>query len=122
MTTGDRVCAACSDNHCSSEPPADENYDVDDLAPEFIAKIKADCADFQKRFGKRIEAHERVSGQYTNQQMAGHDFLLTREGHGCGFWDGDWEEEFGRELTEACKKYGEVNMYVGDDGKLHGGG
>lgn len=24
--------------------------------------------------------------------MAGHDLWLTRNGHGAGFWDGDWRD------------------------------
>jgi len=51
---------------------------------------------------------------------AGHDFWLTRNGHGAGFWDGDWPDDAGGRLTEASKKYGEFNLYVGDDGLIHG--
>ena len=50
--------------------------------------------------------------------MAGHDFWFTGCGHGCGFWDGDWPEA-GNRLTEACKKYPEVGLYVGDDGLIY---
>jgi hypothetical protein len=49
--------------------------------------------------------------------QGGHDFWLTRNGHGAGFWDGDWPEEVGKRLTEASKKYGEVYLYV-QDGKI----
>jgi hypothetical protein len=52
-------------------------------------------------------------------EMGGHDFLLTRNGHGCGFWDGDWPEEAGERLTAAAEKCGEFNLYVGDDGLLY---
>jgi hypothetical protein len=48
----------------------------------------------------------------------GHDFWLTRNGHGAGFWDrfSDGEgEAYGRALTEAAKPYGSTNLYVGDD-------
>lgn len=50
--------------------------------------------------------------------QVGHDFYLTRNGHGVGFWDrglgelGDW-------LTSVCKPYGEALLYVGDDGNVH---
>ena len=34
-----------------------------------------------------------------------HDFFLTRNGHGAGFWDGDYEK--GDELTEIAKSFGD---------------
>ena len=51
----------------------------------------------------------------TGYEMAGHDFALTRNGHGAGFWDGDLPEELGARLTEASKIVGECWPYVGDD-------
>ncbi len=44
----------------------------------------------------------------------GHDFWLTRNGHGAGFWDRGLGER-GARLTAACKPYGEVNLYLTDD-------
>lgn len=49
---------------------------------------------------------------------AGHDFWLTRCGHGCGFWDRDLGE-LGDRLSDAARAFGEVWMYVGDDGKVY---
>ena len=43
---------------------------------------------------------------------AGHDFWLTRNGHGVGFWDGDWPEPFAEQLTEAAKRAGGRDLYV----------
>jgi hypothetical protein len=48
-----------------------------------------------------------------------HDFWLTRNGHGAGFWDGDYEEELGEKLTAICKKMGSIDLYVGDDNKIY---
>ena len=64
--------------------------------------------------------------------LAGHDFALTRNGHGAGFWDGDWPgEETIRNpgpLYKASKAAGEVYCLTdtdddgepapGDDGYL----
>jgi hypothetical protein len=50
---------------------------------------------------------------------AGHDFWLTRSGHGTGFWDRDLDE-VGDRLTEACdKNFGEATAYIGDDRKIY---
>ncbi|QNP78372.1 hypothetical protein [Agrobacterium tumefaciens] len=51
--------------------------------------------------------------------MAGHDFWLTRCGHGAGFWDGDWPEPAASVLTTASEEFGNVDLYVGDDGQIY---
>ena len=51
--------------------------------------------------------------------MAGHDFALTRNGHGAGFWDGDWPEPAASELTAAAGREGAVEPYLGDDGLVY---
>lgn len=57
----------------------------------------------------------------TNEQLiqAGHDFWLTRNGHGAGFWDGDWSEELEHALMEVCEGFHEVWSYQGDDGLMY---
>ncbi len=47
-----------------------------------------------------------------------HDFILTVNGHGAGFWDGDWEsgEQF---LSEICEAFNPIEIYLGDDGLLY---
>lgn len=87
----------------------DANYGPDDLAPETLDKMKVDCERFQA---------ENVRDIAGNDEQAGHDFWLTRNFHGSGYWDGDWPEA-GDRLTEACKAYPEVTLYVGDDGLIH---
>lgn len=89
--------------------PLDTNYSLADLAPETLARMQADCEQFQAENAHDIEGRE---------EQAGHDFWLTRCGHGSGFWDGDWLEA-GERLTEACRKYPEVDLYVGDDGLIY---
>jgi hypothetical protein len=49
---------------------------------------------------------------------AGHDFWLTRNGHGAGFWDGDWPKEIGEELTRISKSFGTCDLFVSDDGLI----
>lgn len=53
----------------------------------------------------------------------GHDFYLTRNRHGAGFWDrysGDSPEaRAGDRLTSAAHVYGESELYPGEDRKLH---
>jgi hypothetical protein len=51
---------------------------------------------------------------------AGVDFWMARDGHGAGFWDGGWPHDVGRRLTDAAHAYGSFDLYVGDDGMVHG--
>jgi hypothetical protein len=51
--------------------------------------------------------------------LIGHDFLLTRNGHGVGFWDRGYGER-GDWLSKQSHPYGTWDLYVGDDGELHG--
>jgi hypothetical protein len=55
-----------------------------------------------------------------HDEPAGHDFWLTRCGHGSGFWDGDWKEPAASKLTDAAHAYGNADLYVGDDGRIYG--
>jgi len=91
--------------------PLDANYGVGDLAPEALDKIIADCARFQE---------ENAADLYLDSsEQGGHDFFLTRNHHGAGFWDGDWPDDVGQRLTVAAHAYEEDYLYVGDDGKIY---
>ncbi len=94
--------------------PLDENYGPEDIAPECLASMVRDCADFQE-----TQADDLAKSGLSDEQ-AGHDFWLTRNGHGAGFWDRGLGA-VGHRLTEASKPYGSVDLYVGDDGLTHGG-
>lgn len=98
----------------SGGEPLDTNYSISDIDPATRDRMIEDCADFQKDFGHLIDEGGGDYGQ------AGHDFWLTRNGHGAGFWDGDWPEPQAEGLTEASKDFGEYNLYVGDDGVIYG--
>lgn len=88
----------------------DENYGIEDLAPEAIKTIEEDCADFQTTNA------ELLSG--VDSEQAGHDFWLTRNRHGTGFWDRELGK-IGQQLTEMAHAYGSQDLYVGDDGKIY---
>lgn len=107
-------CALWS-SHDESTPeggePMDQNYCADDLAPETLTAIEAECAAFQAENESDLSPHEPERG--------GIDFWLTRNGHGAGFWDGHWPEPQASRLDAAAKAAGERDLYVGDDGLIH---
>lgn len=114
-TTEMRKCPKCGAGLSGSDKSF-QDMDLDTFAPETLAQIVADCAKFQGEQSDVIETAEcsRGSGEYTKLEQAGHDFWLTRNGHGAGFWDGDWTEPAATLLTDAAKKFGEYNLYLGD--------
>jgi hypothetical protein len=46
---------------------------------------------------------------------AAHDFILTRNHHGAGFWDGDWHAPWGDRLTTLSHTFPQLESYLDDD-------
>lgn len=111
------------DSNDAGGEPMKQNYTIDDIDPVAMDRIENDCRSFLHSAGPWITP-ERYKGAMVGslEAHAGHDFWLTRAGHGAGFWDGDWEGEsegFDGPLTKRAKAFGNVDPYVGDDGKIH---
>lgn len=109
----------------SSVDDDDESLVAYELASETQDKFEADCAAFYTAHKELIHCDDApLSNRHASigdrqAAMAGHDFWLTRNGHGAGFWDGDWPEDVGETLTRAAKAFGQADLYVGDDGKVY---
>lgn len=106
--------------------PMDSNYDISDLVPETLESMLTDCAAFYTANGEHIHCEDApcardFDGSIAAREaaQAGHDFWLTRCGHGAGFWDGDWPEPHATALDDAARAFGETWLYVGDDGRIH---
>lgn len=112
----DYITAALFSTNDESTPaggvPMDDNYSEGDIHPETLAKMQADCDKFQKENADDLSARA--------EKFGAHDFWFTRNGHGCGFWDGDWPRDIGERLTVATKAFGTFDLYIGDDKKIHG--
>jgi len=119
--------------------PLNRNYGIDDIHPETLSQMVADCASFLASFGPFVADDE---------SHGGFMFWLSRNGHGAGFFDGDYEQDYpldqledesddqydfrrraygtagydtvGDFLTAMAHPYGEFNLYVGDDNLIHG--
>lgn len=90
--------------------PLENNYSDDALSSEALFQIFEDCKAFQEKAGDLI----------ANDPYPGQDFLLTRNGHGAGFWDGDYlPKERGDKLTEIAHSFGHVDPYIGDNGLIY---
>jgi len=111
--------AICEEELGGSEPDEalDKRYSIADIAPEAMDKIIEDCRIFQEDNLEDLDlGRERSEMTDVN---AGIDFWLTRNHHGDGFWDGDWDKDLGRRLTDAAHRFKEMHLYVGDDGQIY---
>lgn len=95
--------------------PFDRNYDLSDIAPASIDQAVTDCDAF---FIKASRLGILGDPQASDSSNLGHNFWLTRNGHGAGFWDGDYPEH-GDELTRLCEEFREINPGLGDDGVIY---
>lgn len=127
FTRGYIECMLWAETHHYEEDQKDDRsfqdhgYDETDLAPEALANIVEECADFQHDNATDLEEYAKRKGdhpEYTAIACAGHDFWLTRNGHGAGFWDRGLGP-VGDRLTSAAKVYGSRYPYLGDDGLIY---
>lgn len=107
-----------------TEPDTPEQYhltDESELSEDTQADMVEECKDFLDHHAHLIDSEPEPptcqdgSGPFA---IAGHNFWLTRCEHGVGFWDGGWPVN-GDALTEASEGYGNVDLYVGDDGLVY---
>ena len=108
-----------------TDQPMNDNYSLDDISRPLKECTFSEIAcwlGYCNELGLIAQYlnHPQVteSTRHTAEQMLGHDFWLTRNGHGAGFWDRGLGE-LGQKLTDACKTFGSMDLYVGDDGKIY---
>lgn len=92
--------------------PVDDLYDQHDLADEAWREIKQDISDFLE------DAMPLILQTNMTWEQAGHDFALTRNGHGAGYWDRGLGV-VGNELSEMASAQGSQHIEVGDNGQLY---
>lgn len=101
-----------------------EDMQAFEFSPKMAGQIADECgAFFTANHADLIEAaaayEEKGTNGGTGMAYAGHDFWLTRAGHGAGFWDGDLPKELGDRLTQASNTAGNREPYIGDDGLIY---
>ena len=104
------ICALWSSTGDDGEP-LDNGRDSDDVSAATMATMREECAAFWAMNAADLE--------HLDAGQCGHDFWLTRNGHGTGFWDRGYPNGIGDRLTAASKMFGTVDLYVGDDGLVH---
>jgi hypothetical protein len=108
--------SSTNDRHYE-DPEEPESLDDSDyeLSDEAERHFRTDCAAFLAENADLVVAVGRLGMDGEN---IGHNFWLSRNGHGTGFWDRG-HGEIGDKLHEASKKFGEDDLYVGDDDQIH---
>lgn len=106
MLTDYLVCALWSSTDCDDDP-LDLHYDVRDFSKEAVNQAKNDIENFM------IQAEQYINDDVNTSQV-GHDFWLTRNGHGAGFWDRPevYGENNAEKLTNIANSFGEKYIYV----------
>jgi hypothetical protein len=113
----------------SGGEPLDANYDVDDIDKQSLNKLQQCFDAFVEQATKLINAaigedwgsiEDFYIGTGSGDHQAEHDFIMTVNGHGCGFWEkSDWQSPVGDILTELAHKHGDIVAVVGGDGKIY---
>lgn len=88
--------------------PLDKDFDFDDLTPRCAKACAVDCAVFLQTVAHILPAD-------IDYGQVGHDFWLTRNGHGAGFWDRP-EVYGGQDIADLLTKIAgcsrELHCYV----------
>lgn len=106
MVTAYLECMLWSTPTMSDEDCEDLTYDragctVSDCTREVVALARRDCRGFLSVVADK--SPEALAEVNADPSQAGHDLWLTAEGHGAGFWDGDWTN--GRILTDCSRHF-----------------
>jgi len=86
--------------------PLDRKFSYSDIDTETLAEMKKDCSIF----------YEKNGDSWGDDEKAGRNFWLSRNGHGRGFFDDDdLSPPDRKKLHDLAKKFGTFDLYVGDD-------
>lgn len=102
-----------SANPDKDEEFLDNNYDVKDIATSTMESFRSDVKKFYEENISAINKSGLDDGQI------GHDFWLTKNHHGAGFFDRSLDDDVEKQLMDASHKFGENLLVVGDDKKIH---
>jgi len=91
--------------------PLDNNYTIDDIEYESRMKMEHDVLDFMDRAAVYLKTENYTPGDI------GHLFWLSRNGHGSGFFDSEFDEA--DRLQDLAEEYGYAHLEVGDDGEIY---
>ena len=116
---------SCTDEHGD---PLDSEYSPSDVCKKDAEKLYKEFQAFLEIVEPQINAiagdgWDCIDDFYDRMQpsdsQAEHDYIMTRNRKGVGFWDGDWSESVSDILTKAAQSQPEIVACVGDDNKIY---
>lgn len=112
------TCALWASTDDSGEP-LDRNHTAEDFTAEALHQIITECQAFND-FAAPLPLYGGTpQTAVLAAERAGHDYFLTRNGHGAGFWDRDELSETDQQrLTNLSKAAGELDIMTDDEGRL----
>ena len=97
----------------------EDEYGNDTMEDKTLSDIDNDTkVEIEKEVEWFVNSAGDVFEELSDDQI-GHDFWLTRNGHGSGFFERINDSENLETIEELCNILGTVGTYVGDDGKIH---
>ena len=121
-----------SENDNSDESggePLDSNYDIDDIDFDSLRRLDARYQAFAEKAEQQLAA--KFGGDYSSiedfyigsgnsDHQAEHDYIMTVNGHGCGFWEKhDWQDGVRQILDALASKESEIHAEAGDHGRVY---
>ena len=101
----------------------DNEFDVDDLDNNALDAIKDIGQDFFNNNFEDLELFCEQAGEFYSDEIwayAGHNFALTQNSAGEGFWSREGVSKgLGEKLSEKAKECGELRLYCGEDNRLY---
>ena len=95
-----------STGYASEDDSGTPMDDIDaSLTPEALATMRADCEAFLEYLEE-----QGIDWSDVDTEQMGHDFWLTRNRHGAGFWDRGLGA-LGSLLTEAAHAFGPCDLF-----------
>lgn len=101
-----------SEGNIIGPPPYDK---LTGFERKTLARIKRDCRQFPKDNRELLAQFCEITGR--GMDSAGHDFFLTRNRHGAGFWDRG-ARQVGEDLSTAAHGYGSTYEFLTRRGRL----
>lgn len=90
-----------------------DNKGITDIASPSMDRARKDVTDFLTKAEPLLKKYKKP---LTDAQL-GHDFWLSRNGHGAGFFDRDLGK-LGDELQTLAKSFKEINVFGEDADKI----
>jgi hypothetical protein len=95
-----------------------DEFDNAEASDELRKRVAADWLKFRAEavaLGFDAVEHRAVAidrSQGDEWAYAAHDFILTRNRHGAGFWDGEWHEPWGQRLTQLSHNFPSIEIWL----------